>query len=446
MANFVRLNRPKESKPSGAILSSLRRLSGSKRQLQPAGDTTKQGRPPPEELQPQASIVPNTKPPLPLPPKGNSNSGVRPKPGKLPLPQMQPTQSGPPPSKSQPFSFPSLEQQSSSKSAPWVTSDTPAFLALLPPVQLQSSAVKKDHHSESSTPTLQNPSFSRRVQNPNVNPTSSRKYDDPLDALMAPSGKVSFSVSARPSNAPDLQTSNGDITPKPSNSKPLPNLPPSMSLGKAGGSRAALEHGPRRSSSGDAVTKTGSTSSRSGGGTLKIPASISMKQEALKRDLNAVRDFASSIEGMHRYRTCITSILIILFLELKQFKLAYQSQLATIRDSKSKSRIHAVRELDARYSLWWECADLLVDLGGAAPPTVGGSPVKPGSASRSTNNEKPPMSSTSSVEYVGSAKEQRKKHSRKHSNPSSIGDSRYAGSISGEIFSIHFLSVLMNHY
>ena len=33
-------------------------------------------------------------------------------------------------------------------------------------------------------------------------------------------------------------------------------------------------------------------------------------------------------------------------------------------------------QLEAKYTIWWECADLLVELGGAAPPAVGGTPVK----------------------------------------------------------------------
>jgi len=34
-----------------------------------------------------------------------------------------------------------------------------------------------------------------------------------------------------------------------------------------------------------------------------------------------------------------------------------------------------VQSIEAQYGMWWECAELLVELGGAAPPTVAGTPI-----------------------------------------------------------------------
>lgn len=82
----------------------------------------------------------------------------------------------------------------------------------------------------------------------------------------------------------------------------------SASLGRAAGSTTAEKiDGPPSEMPGDKVTRRNSltggtvpattsiTGSFSGG--LKIPAHIIAKQEAMKRDLNAVREFAHSIEG-----------------------------------------------------------------------------------------------------------------------------------------------------
>lgn len=35
----------------------------------------------------------------------------------------------------------------------------------------------------------------------------------------------------------------------------------------------------------------------------------------------------------------------------------------------------ALQEIDSQYATWWECAELLIDLGGAAPPVVAGTPI-----------------------------------------------------------------------
>lgn len=43
--------------------------------------------------------------------------------------------------------------------------------------------------------------------------------------------------------------------------------------------------------------------------------------------------------------------------------------------SRSKANMAALQEIDAQYAIWWECAELLIDLSGAAPPVVAGTPI-----------------------------------------------------------------------
>lgn len=81
----------------------------------------------------------------------------------------------------------------------------------------------------------------------------------------------------------------------------------SASLGRLAGSSTAERIDERSGMKGNGVARrnsltggtTSATLSTSGsmGGGLKIPARISMKQDALKRDLNAVREFSGSING-----------------------------------------------------------------------------------------------------------------------------------------------------
>jgi hypothetical protein len=92
----------------------------------------------------------------------------------------------------------------------------------------------------------------------------------------------------------------------------------SASLGRLTGSSTAERIEERSGTKGNGVARrnsltggtTSATLSTSGsmGGGLKIPARISMKQDALKRDLNAVREFAGSINGtLHSFMIYISS-------------------------------------------------------------------------------------------------------------------------------------------
>lgn len=206
---------------------------------------------------------------------------------------------------------------------------------------------------------------------------------------------------------------------------------------QAGGARSSGVS--RRNSLTGGTTRATLSSTTSGGG-LKIPARIRQTQDALKRDLNAVREFALSIDEIKRLQLNYDMVL----LDVKQlcgfdtsasdvgemFKAntstsashrgphprqgvknedlsqpptpsspTFSHAISTERDRRiiavpevqPKTQTNeptfipleqkeqaktSLLELDAKFAIWWECADLLIELGGAAPPAVGGTPVK----------------------------------------------------------------------
>ncbi|KAG9053585.1 hypothetical protein FS842_007775 [Serendipita sp. 407] len=188
----------------------------------------------------------------------------------------------------------------------------------------------------------------------------------------------------------------------------------------------------RRNSFTAGTASTNISSSKSLGGGLKIPARIQQQQEALKRDLIAVREFAMSIDELKRLQLNHGLALV----ELKRLsepqavspEPSKQAKTHVARSSITK-RISgsqpsspttttfaqafsfarrerhvleapgpesqapvdeaslipedqkivtraALAELNAHYAIWWECADLLIELGGAAPAAAAGTPVR----------------------------------------------------------------------
>ncbi|KAG8811379.1 hypothetical protein FRC17_002501, partial [Serendipita sp. 399] len=212
---------------------------------------------------------------------------------------------------------------------------------------------------------------------------------------------------------------------------------------KAVANRSATGVARRNSLTGGTTSPTISSSKSLGGG-LKIPARIQQKQEALKRDLIAVREFAMSIDELKRLQLNYDVLLMdlgrlcapaVVSPDVSSPDLSKQSRLVkgrgqttATRSSVSKLSSHsqpsspttstlaqafgfarrevhvlqppsvehevasdeaslipdeqkvvtraALAELDAHYAIWWECADLLIELGGAAPAAAAGAPVK----------------------------------------------------------------------
>ncbi|KAG8798252.1 hypothetical protein FRC17_007525, partial [Serendipita sp. 399] len=212
---------------------------------------------------------------------------------------------------------------------------------------------------------------------------------------------------------------------------------------KAVANRSATGVARRNSLTGGTTSPTISSSKSLGGG-LKIPARIQQKQEALKRDLIAVREFAMSIDELKRLQLNYDVLLMdlgrlsapaVVSPDVSSSDLSKQSRqvkgrgrTTATRSSVSKLSSHsqpsspttstfaqafgfarrevhvlqppsvehevtsdetslipdeqkvvtraALAELDAHYAIWWECADLLIELGGAAPAAAAGAPVK----------------------------------------------------------------------
>lgn len=214
---------------------------------------------------------------------------------------------------------------------------------LLPAVELSRPSHSEDQDAKSSTPTSSIDPKNRRLQqissssslaepdddadatplavprkrhhiqmsNGTVVPASSldppgQSKNEELNADLAASVSAPMSMASMNSNK-TLTTRNPTMNKhhEAVNGRTSPGI--SASLGRLAGSSTAekIEGGAkaggsgiarRNSLTGGTTSATLSTSGSLGGG-LKIPARISQKQDALKRDLNAVREFANSING-----------------------------------------------------------------------------------------------------------------------------------------------------
>ncbi|KAG9025808.1 hypothetical protein FRB95_009760 [Tulasnella sp. JGI-2019a] len=104
-------------------------------------------------------------------------------------------------------------------------------------------------------------------------------------------------------------------------------------------------------------------------GHLKIPARISQLQVGLRRDLELVRDFATSVDDLKRLQTAYSELVL-------------QSQVHDNRDTGDESDRPStpsatIRRIQERYALWWECADVLIELGGGSSAEPAYSPHPP---------------------------------------------------------------------
>ena len=209
--------------------------------------------------------------------------------------------------------------------------------------------------------------------------------------------------------AVDAKSLTSSITPKPSPTKG-PGSPQSASLGRA-------TQPPPTS------TVTGIVPRRNSLGDLKIPVRISQAQVGLKRDLGMVREFAAEVES--EYRNCYIQVQHgvnqLWFAGLKELQGVYQtltgeaqavllepprnppasrttsptffplprprsrarsntspSPFPEIADSR-KQFAASFFHLDHKYKVSWECAELLIELGGGppAPPSQPNSSTLP---------------------------------------------------------------------
>ncbi|KAH0835601.1 hypothetical protein J3R83DRAFT_9326 [Lanmaoa asiatica] len=190
--------------------------------------------------------------------------------------------------------------------------------------------------------------------------------------LMIPSMSAPASITMSPIVSSASPVASNKATPK------TPSSPQSASLGRTAQPpnppplNASV---PRRNSLGD----------------LKIPARISQAQIGLKRDLGMVREFAISVDRLKELQTTYRHLLaeVQTFLEStppsratspNMFSLVHprSRQRSNISPTNTSSNLpgsfsehkHIATTLHAitvKYKISWECAELLIELGGGAP-------------------------------------------------------------------------------
>ncbi|KAG8733843.1 hypothetical protein FRC10_012113 [Ceratobasidium sp. 414] len=129
---------------------------------------------------------------------------------------------------------------------------------------------------------------------------------------------------------------------------------------------------------------------------LKIPARISRAQSGLKSNLGMVREFAGSVEQIRRLQTMYRNLLADLKYAIENgeplspvlFPPAPRASATSATLVRVPSRdIGRVADrlnlIDEKYGLWWECADVIVELGG------GGSGSKDTSTTVTTGDKAP---------------------------------------------------------
>ncbi|PIL34719.1 hypothetical protein GSI_03500 [Ganoderma sinense ZZ0214-1] len=264
---------------------------------------------------------------------------------------------------------------------------------LLPPIELQ-------------PPSPPRPAGERRP--PRLRPITPPRTS--LEHTLEPS-RSHASLASRSTQAPSSATTLPTIpSPLPSPTRPKPSMSPvqTASLG-----RTAQVPKERDVPSSTAVPRRNSL------GDLKIPARISQAQVGLKRDLSMVRDFATSVEQLKQlqsaYATLASQIRTIMHDPHESHSRPVSPSFVHFPKPSTRSRAHtnpaanhppsrsqinaAFLNIEAKYRLAWECAELLIDLGGGAPK-------------EEPTPTSPPPSSSHSVPVVHTVPDGRKSRER----------------------------------
>ncbi|KAI0628351.1 hypothetical protein C8Q77DRAFT_1068231 [Trametes polyzona] len=237
---------------------------------------------------------------------------------------------------------------------------------LLPPIELQPPSPPRPKGGRKTPPSGATPT--RRSLNggrPTLEPSRSHPTLSPRSSL---------------SHASSQETSLPTIpSPLPSPTRPKPSTSPvqTASLG-----RTAQPPKERETPSNAAAVLR-----RNSLGDLKIPARISQAQVSLRRDLTMVRDFASSVEQLKQLQTTYSTLVIQVrellndqqesqsrpvspsFIHLPRPVLRTRSNTnPAANNTVNRSQLNAAfLNIEAKYRLSWECAELLIDLAGGAP-------------------------------------------------------------------------------
>ncbi|KAF8508686.1 hypothetical protein JB92DRAFT_2951448 [Gautieria morchelliformis] len=280
--------------------------------------------------------------------------------------------------------------------------------------------------SSSESPIKRSPATPAPVQRPVDTPTPeavprSCNFASPAPAEQRPV------LELRPTTAPSQ--------PHSPSLPPAPSTPPSQSasLGRSTGS-PSHPAGLRRNSLGDLKTPLNTLGEHKPQlpplGELKIPARISRAQQGLRRDMGMVREFAGCVEQLKRLQATYTALLGALraAYEASGAPASAAAQVQFHLPSRPTSRAGMARKaimspsnpsvqnlhqavslnsptlphpassisrashevsrelvrLEHEYGIWWECAELLVELGGGSEVAVG-TASNPNLATRSTS-------------------------------------------------------------
>ncbi|KAI0058156.1 hypothetical protein BV25DRAFT_1296420 [Artomyces pyxidatus] len=201
-------------------------------------------------------------------------------------------------------------------------------------------------------------------------PREPNRNDLALASDAATSGIESLLL--RPSVDLTNVSSPSPTTPR-SSPKKSPGSPQSASLGRSA-------HPPPPTTASIAVLRRNSL------GDLKIPARISQAQVGLKRDLGMVRDFAAGVEQLKElqsiYQTLVQEAQAIVIESHPPtratspafFSIPRPGSRARSNTNPTPGTAHPMKQfastlysIDHKYKISWECAELLIELGGGTP-------------------------------------------------------------------------------
>ncbi|KAJ8585692.1 hypothetical protein M405DRAFT_935862 [Rhizopogon salebrosus TDB-379] len=247
----------------------------------------------------------------------------------------------------------------------------------LPPVPMSPPPPLPDEleHSDQLLPPieLQPPSPPRTLNGVSASHSAPVNISQGVESLFVPSSSAPTSLSPKASPVSAHRTSPGKAS-----------SPQSASLGRTtlvpipSSSSAAV---PRRNSLGD----------------LKIPARISQAQIGLKRDLGMVREFATSVDKLKELQTLYHHLVVEVQTVLESASLSRATSPPMMHLARPRSRLRsnteprssfsehkqltaALNAITIKYRIPWECAELLIELGGgtpspASPPTSVSAPT-----------------------------------------------------------------------
>ncbi|EIW52243.1 uncharacterized protein TRAVEDRAFT_156016 [Trametes versicolor FP-101664 SS1] len=236
---------------------------------------------------------------------------------------------------------------------------------LLPPIELQPPSPPRAKRGTKTPPSGATPTRrSLTGGRPTLEPSRSHPTLSPRSSLSQ--------TSSHETSLPTIPS------PLPSPTRPKPSTSPvqTASLG-----RTALPPKERETPINSSVLRRNSL------GDLKIPARISQAQVSLRRDLTMVRDFASSVEQLKQLQSTYSALVVQVrellsdsqesqsrpvspnFIHLPRPVLRTRSNTnPAANNAPNRNQLNAAfLNIEAKYRLSWECAELLVDLAGGAP-------------------------------------------------------------------------------